>query len=1081
MGQELLQPQVPLPPEAAAISKFGDIDVSLYTGTPSISIPIYTINTGDVELPISLDYHASGNKVTEEASWVGLGWSLNAGGVITRDIRGSDDLTSGTGFLAHVNDLPLPPPINNDCNIAWDVDSDGVAEMYLWETENSEKDYFPTMSPYNNNDWSSDLYSVSYPAGVGKFIIVGANEQQTLIHSDAKIERKNSGSTTNWEITDEKGTVYKYESKQYSNIDEQKYITAWYLTSIVPVKGENSKITFEYSSALNVQGIPKLIQLVRTGNPCNQPLTSESIQSVDFDVFYPEKITFPNGYVEFIEDTANPRLDLSGAKRLRYIKVYSSINGVDQLIKTVELETSYFEASGSTGYANKISLDDEANLISKRLKLEALTINDGRYDFSYNGKNLLPKTSYGIDHWGYANRASNSTLVPDNEARPGADREVHEDYVESNVLSSIQYPTGGKTDFVFEPHLLGIISGDTKWVMQEKKEYVRIGYQQYATELITPSTSPNFDYTYNLEVPSNLSGTMQCKASFSAIGPYSFGTASLTINGNGNQTFHNLPQGTEVNFQQYLEGGNYLLQFNLPSGASGIDMDPESGNAMLYFEVIWEELVEVPVADYLEYGPGLRIKQIINDDGDGQITTKNYSYGGGELMVKTVYSYPNYCETTSGRTVGLEMHSRPVYDENLFNGSIVGYDKVTVELGGEGSIGKEVYNYYNERPYESVHYNPFSCSVAVQPGSLPTLPIIRPLETPFFADMQNGNLLSKEVYKANDSGQPIYTLVNTYSDSEMSDNSKVFHQILLHTHFETVNPDWNSGSHVETVMFFYPINSDKNQLISKVESDLDNGQWITKTTNFFYGSDQHLQIVKEEHSSSSGGTQAISYRYSEDYAGGALTGLIGRNMVGVPIETFRWVNDRITGASAVSFDEDELPSDFYSLEIVNPLDNFSGSSNGVSFDAYELKASILTRDAGGNVTSQQMANNTVTSFIWGYNSKYPVAKVEGANYSEISSYASNIQSKSNLDDDTCQGTTGCDEANLRAALNALRNGVSGAMVTTYTYDPLVGMTSQTDSNGRTTYYEYDDFGRLERVIDDEGNPVSAYEYNYKNQ
>ena len=83
VGQEL--PQITPPsPNAASLGQYGDIPVSYYTGVPNISIPLYTINSGEIKLPISLSYHSSGIKVTQEASWVGLGWALNAGGVITR-------------------------------------------------------------------------------------------------------------------------------------------------------------------------------------------------------------------------------------------------------------------------------------------------------------------------------------------------------------------------------------------------------------------------------------------------------------------------------------------------------------------------------------------------------------------------------------------------------------------------------------------------------------------------------------------------------------------------------------------------------------------------------------------------------------------------------------------------------------------------------------------------------------------------------------------------------------------------------------------------------------------------------------
>ncbi len=86
-------PKNPIPesPNAASLGIFGVIPVSHYTGIPNISIPIYEINLDGKVFPISLSYHASGIRVSQEAGWVGLGWALNAGGMITRQVQGSPD------------------------------------------------------------------------------------------------------------------------------------------------------------------------------------------------------------------------------------------------------------------------------------------------------------------------------------------------------------------------------------------------------------------------------------------------------------------------------------------------------------------------------------------------------------------------------------------------------------------------------------------------------------------------------------------------------------------------------------------------------------------------------------------------------------------------------------------------------------------------------------------------------------------------------------------------------------------------------------------------------------------------------
>ena len=90
----------------------------------------------------------------------------------------------------------------------------------------------------------------------------------------------------------------------------------------------------------------------------------------------------------------------------------------------------------------------------------------------------------------------------------------------------------------------------------------------------------------------------------------------------------------------------------------------------------------------------------------------------------------------------------------------------------------------------------------------------------------------------------------------------------------------------------------------------------------------------------------------------------------------------------------------------------------------------------------------------------------------------NLQSLSDSDNDRTLGASG-NEGALRTALNALRASYPEAMVSTYTYDPLIGVTSMTDAKGYTMYYEYDEFNRLKHVKDKDGNILSENQYNYK--
>ena len=90
-------------PNAASIGKFTDIPVSHHTGIPSIAIPLCDLIGGIVPINVSLNYHAGGIRVEETPSWVGLGWALNAGGVITRVVKDKpDEKQTGAAQEAHV-------------------------------------------------------------------------------------------------------------------------------------------------------------------------------------------------------------------------------------------------------------------------------------------------------------------------------------------------------------------------------------------------------------------------------------------------------------------------------------------------------------------------------------------------------------------------------------------------------------------------------------------------------------------------------------------------------------------------------------------------------------------------------------------------------------------------------------------------------------------------------------------------------------------------------------------------------------------------------------------------------------------
>ncbi|MDB5257892.1 MAG: repeat protein [Chitinophagaceae bacterium] len=64
-------------------------------------------------------------------------------------------------------------------------------------------------------------------------------------------------------------------------------------------------------------------------------------------------------------------------------------------------------------------------------------------------------------------------------------------------------------------------------------------------------------------------------------------------------------------------------------------------------------------------------------------------------------------------------------------------------------------------------------------------------------------------------------------------------------------------------------------------------------------------------------------------------------------------------------------------------------------------------------------------------------------------------------------------------LDEIRAYPDGTLMSTYTYDPLVGTTSETDPNNLTTYYTFDIFGRLKLIKNTDTDIVKKYDYHYK--
>jgi len=86
-------PQLPTTPSAVVYnySKYAEVAPNLYTGAVSEQIPLGSVSAGPLSQAVSLSYYFNGHRPSDLSSAVGLGWTLNAGGVITRQVLALDD------------------------------------------------------------------------------------------------------------------------------------------------------------------------------------------------------------------------------------------------------------------------------------------------------------------------------------------------------------------------------------------------------------------------------------------------------------------------------------------------------------------------------------------------------------------------------------------------------------------------------------------------------------------------------------------------------------------------------------------------------------------------------------------------------------------------------------------------------------------------------------------------------------------------------------------------------------------------------------------------------------------------------
>lgn len=425
---------LPQAPNAASIARYGGVDIDLNTGAVKKVISLKTIEARDIKIPVALMYNSMGIRVNNYPARVGMGWNFLAGGMISRVIRGADDLVA-TRYVPSFNIQGV----------------DYNTNTYCWRLKNE-----------GNRDSEPDIFSFNFDNYSGKFFFDNQGNIVQVPVSNLKIEYNIStytDNTWNFRITTPNGYKYffggpnaKEESKNGSSLKFNAYIpNGWHLNRIVHHSGYIVNFLYETNSFG-----PYLADIEQThfnGSPTN----GSGCGTVEFDqgLFY-----------VYIDSRVSLLKEINTNMGNKVIFNYSSQGYPEKILTSIDYvdEKSLSYLKYSFEYYMIQSIGGPILPFLQRVKGfsgQSNLIHTG-HEFTYYNTNEIPKPfSFSQDHWGFYNGKPNSTLIPQPSDPsiaaqfPNATGNRNPDPAKAvnGLLFTIKYPTGGKDEIIYEPNM----------------------------------------------------------------------------------------------------------------------------------------------------------------------------------------------------------------------------------------------------------------------------------------------------------------------------------------------------------------------------------------------------------------------------------------------------------------------------------------------------------------------------------------------------------------------------------------------------------------------------------------------------
>ncbi|WP_199141459.1 hypothetical protein [Pedobacter sp. ASV12] len=1075
MRNDLISPSA----TAGTLGRFGDASINQSSGAPSFSIPIFNVSGHELSVPISLSYSYDGFKPSNPVGWTGLGWSLQAGGVITRQVKGKVDniSTSGNNF----EDAAVQSKVNLPIG---DISTD---QAFLKNIADGNVDAEP------------DLYSFNFAGYSGKFMLVGGT-----FYCFPYQKLKITGSTSGFTITAEDGTKYEFnvtETTQLKTPGSTAYNSSWYLSSITNAAGTET-IKFIYTSESQYDQVGTNSQTYKKFDEYFWGATSTLYPAT---YATPSKIS-PKRLVQIVSEKYT--VDFSGTSRSDVASSAAALSAISisdnsgNEIKNFKLKYGYFGTS--------------TNYLERYLKLKALeewptsgiladSVKKQVHSFEYIGESgaYPDKSNAFVDHFGYyAGGNFGATMIPGDIYPGGPNRDPNPINAQAGALKKITYPTGGNTAFEYEGNVAynGI---DYVKTLSSLSSYVNrppgTPLGSFESDFESGKFSINFDQTVGINLIRN---------------PKSVPLDSLPKGSIDARLYREEEEGiySFVGTMKILhdrDDGGMMFNFNLSAGTYYVQTYIDEYENAMTATVGYRNNTTTPIEG--KPAGGIRVKNITNNPVVGVSTQKSYRYVNSAGFstghsAEAVYDVKPFTQRTVETTSVIHDTHAMNYSSFISEGPTWGspnyYNTVFEDLVGDGETLTTRSDYVS---YDSYYAG------------------IQPVKVTKYKNTSGGKVpISKTEYE--------YGI----------QDGVTINGIKVYQHFEVVNL---GGMYGDSTKLFTPTRDQYYQAFRYLKKTREvsyegTDSLVTVTNNSYDLADtKNLTMTR---TTASNGDQLISkFKYPDSYTTGVSGAFTAAHILTPAWEQQVWrktgtdsvlVSAGITEYSTSSF----KPVKQYALTTKGIAalngEGMSGTkySSLLSDSRYEERVAY-GYDGAGRLVSQQLTGGIPVSYQWAYPSNllyttpygqknYVIAEAKNALPTEF--YHENFEEYSGASSGTAhtggkfysgdfyvswsipnarayvlsywyrdggtwkyqeQAYTGAVTLALGDAIDDVRIHPKDAQLGTYVYKSGVGISASTDAKGLTTYSEFDEFNRLKNVKDQDGNIVKNYSYHLAGQ